>query len=224
MEYNTSYSNTPSRIIDLEHPLTERFISLKCFIVDRMSLQAAINKYCNELKKIVEKNSYTEYTFRGLFEKFLNEILTEYPFASFRIIQEPSRKKDVGAPDFIVKSNGKIIGYVETKNIGVKLYKLPKHDIEQINRYKECLENIILKPCVFFPLKLANIRDFSSGSDFLRFWRKNDVLEKLRDKDRIEVCGKCRYRYVCGGCRARAYAYFKDYLAPDPPDVLLLPR
>jgi len=38
----------------------------------------------------------------------------------------------------------------------------------------------------------------------------------MRDKDRIEVCGKCRYRYVCGGCRARAYAYFKDYMKPDP--------
>ena len=73
-----------------------------------------------------------------------------------------------------------------------------------------------IEPCVFFPLKLANIRDFSNGSDFLRFWRENDVLEKLRDKDRIEVCGKCRYRYVCGGCRAKAYAYFKDYLASDP--------
>ena len=79
------------------------------------------------------------------------------------------------------------------------------------------------KPCVFFPLKLANIRDFSNGSDFLRFWRENDALEKLRDKDRIEVCGKYKFRCVCGGCRAGAYAYFKDYLAPDP-DVLLLPR
>ncbi|RLI74803.1 hypothetical protein DRO97_04995 [Archaeoglobales archaeon] len=46
--------------------------------------------------------------------------------------------------------------------------------------------------------------------------REDELKEKLRDKDRIEVCGKCRYRYVCGGCRARAYAYFKDYLAPDP--------
>ncbi|MGC8778620.1 MAG: radical SAM/SPASM domain-containing protein, partial [Candidatus Caldatribacteriaceae bacterium] len=29
-------------------------------------------------------------------------------------------------------------------------------------------------------------------------------------------CGMCEYRSVCGGCRARAYAYFGDYLGPDP--------
>lgn len=73
-----------------------------------------------------------------------------------------------------------------------------------------------IEPCVFFPLKLANIRNFTSGDDFLKFWRENDVLRKLRDKDRIEICGECKFRYACGGCRARAYAYFKDYLKPDP--------
>jgi radical SAM protein with 4Fe4S-binding SPASM domain len=26
-------------------------------------------------------------------------------------------------------------------------------------------------------------------------------------------CGACEYRYVCGGCRARAYALTGDYLA-----------
>ncbi|MEM2914845.1 MAG: radical SAM protein, partial [Candidatus Bathyarchaeia archaeon] len=29
-------------------------------------------------------------------------------------------------------------------------------------------------------------------------------------------CGICKYKYVCGGCRARAYGYFGDYSAPDP--------
>ncbi len=29
-------------------------------------------------------------------------------------------------------------------------------------------------------------------------------------------CGKCGYRYYCGGCRARAFNYFGDYTAPDP--------
>lgn len=73
-----------------------------------------------------------------------------------------------------------------------------------------------IEPCVFFPLKIANIKDFTSDEDFLRFWRENEVLKKLRNKDEIEVCGDCRFRYVCGGCRARAYAYFKDYMKPDP--------
>ena len=73
-----------------------------------------------------------------------------------------------------------------------------------------------MQPCVFFPFKLGSIKEFKNGDEFLEFWRTNGVLEKLRDKDKLEVCGDCNYKYVCGGCRARAYAYFKDYLAPDP--------
>ncbi len=73
-----------------------------------------------------------------------------------------------------------------------------------------------IEPCVFFPLKLANIKDFKNGEEFLKFWKENKILRDLRDKDRIEICGNCRYKYVCGGCRARAYAYFKDYMKPDP--------
>jgi len=77
-----------------------------------------------------------------------------------------------------------------------------------------------IEPCVFFPLKLANVKEFESGKDFLRFWKENKILKDLRDKDKIEVCGKCRYRYVCGGCRARAYAYFGDYMKADPGCVI----
>ena len=48
-------------------------------------------------------------------------------------------------------------------------------------------------------------------------WVNNPILNELRDKDLLkENCGKCGYRYYCGGCRARAYGYFNDYLAPDP--------
>ncbi|RLI89909.1 MAG: radical SAM/SPASM domain-containing protein [Archaeoglobales archaeon] len=73
-----------------------------------------------------------------------------------------------------------------------------------------------IEPCVFFPLTLDNIKNFESGEDFLRFWKENEVLNMLRDKDSIEICGECRYRYVCGGCRARAYAYTGDFMKADP--------
>ena len=71
-----------------------------------------------------------------------------------------------------------------------------------------------IRPCVFFPMIIGNILEID---DFGDWWRTNDVLNKLRNKDIIEEpCGSCRYRYVCGGCRARAYGYLGDYLAPDP--------
>ncbi|RLI74520.1 radical SAM/SPASM domain-containing protein [Archaeoglobales archaeon] len=81
-----------------------------------------------------------------------------------------------------------------------------------------------IQPCVFFPLKLTNIKEFNSGEEFLEFWKKNKVLNDLRDKDLIEICGECKYKYICGGCRARAYAYFKDYMKPDTGCIIAVKR
>jgi len=79
--------------------------------------------------------------------------------------------------------------------------------------YMSMRANGDLQPCVFFPLKVGNILE----DDFEELWKKNEVLGNLRNKDILEgFCGKCDYRYYCGGCRARAYAYTGDYLAPDP--------
>ena len=76
-----------------------------------------------------------------------------------------------------------------------------------------------IRPCVFFPLKIGNILEV--GEDFEEWWRNNPVLNDLRNKEKLqEPCGSCRFRYVCGGCRARAYSYFGDYMAPDPGCIL----
>jgi len=74
-----------------------------------------------------------------------------------------------------------------------------------------------LYPCVFFPhdekTRLGNILK----DDFEKIWRESKLLWALRDKDQLKGnCGFCEFRYVCGGCRARAYGYFADPLAPDP--------
>ncbi len=70
-----------------------------------------------------------------------------------------------------------------------------------------------IHPCVFFPLKVGNALE----DDIEELWLKNSVFRDLRDKDKLKGnCGKCEFRYVCGGCRARAYNYTGDYLSPDP--------
>ena len=39
----------------------------------------------------------------------------------------------------------------------------------------------------------------------------------MRDRDALEgKCGYCNYRFVCGGCRARAYAVTGNYMAEEP--------
>lgn len=82
-----------------------------------------------------------------------------------------------------------------------------------------------IKPCVFFPpskdMLLGNIlRD-----DFEQIWRNNEVLWRLRTRENLRSysineqhtgCGSCVDRYICGGCRARAYYYFEtDLNGPD---------
>jgi len=70
-----------------------------------------------------------------------------------------------------------------------------------------------IQPCVFLPVKIGNILK----DDFEELWRSNEELEALRNRELLsEPCKSCPYRDVCGGCRARAYGYFGDYLAPDP--------
>jgi radical SAM protein with 4Fe4S-binding SPASM domain len=70
-----------------------------------------------------------------------------------------------------------------------------------------------IQPCVFMPIKVGNIRQ----QQFLEIWHNADVLKKLRDRDLLTgKCGSCTNKYICGGCRARAWAYSGDLAAPDP--------
>ena len=66
-------------------------------------------------------------------------------------------------------------------------------------------------PCVFLPIKVGNV--IKDG--FLNVWHNSPILNTLRDRDHY-ACSSCPYKYICGGCRARAYAYFGDIKAPDP--------
>ncbi|PUA33037.1 MAG: hypothetical protein B9J98_02920 [Candidatus Terraquivivens tikiterensis] len=70
-----------------------------------------------------------------------------------------------------------------------------------------------VQPCVFMPIKLGNLRH----KKFEEIWLNSSILNDLRDRNKLkDGCGICPYKFVCGGCRARAYGYFGDYLMPDP--------
>jgi len=89
-------------------------------------------------------------------------------------------------------------------------------------RFYMCLEpNGDIYPCVFFPHEESMNVGNLFKDDFEQVWRHSQLFSEIRDKDKLkENCGSCQYRYTCGGCRARAYSYFRDILAPDPGCVL----
>jgi radical SAM protein len=68
-------------------------------------------------------------------------------------------------------------------------------------------------PSGFLPLSAGNVR--SEG--LVETYGSHQLFVALRDPDRLRGrCGRCEYRAVCGGSRARAYAVFDDPLAEDP--------
>ncbi len=72
-------------------------------------------------------------------------------------------------------------------------------------------------PCVFFPVNVGNLKT----AKFSDIWLNSPLFNALRDRRRLKgACGKCSYKFICGGCRARANAYHDDFLASDPGCVL----
>ncbi|HYO45614.1 MAG TPA: radical SAM protein [Gemmatimonadota bacterium] len=83
-------------------------------------------------------------------------------------------------------------------------------------------------PCPYMPVEAGDL----SVESFGEIWRGSPVFRDLRFGDLGGRCGRCEYRAVCGGCRARAFAESGDWLAEDPAcayqptgdEPLVLPR
>lgn len=68
-------------------------------------------------------------------------------------------------------------------------------------------------PSGFLPLAVGNVR----ADDPVTLYRTHPVFAALRDADQLKGrCGRCEYAEVCGGSRARAYAWTGDVLEADP--------
>lgn len=67
-------------------------------------------------------------------------------------------------------------------------------------------------PCPYLPLEAGDLRE----QDFGDVWRRSPLFRRLREEEPDGRCGRCEYRELCGGCRARAYARTDDVMASDP--------
>jgi radical SAM protein with 4Fe4S-binding SPASM domain len=62
-------------------------------------------------------------------------------------------------------------------------------------------------------LNCGNVRD----KHFREIWEESEVFKNLRNTDGYRgKCGRCEFRKVCGGCRARAYEISGEYMAEEP--------
>jgi radical SAM protein with 4Fe4S-binding SPASM domain len=70
-----------------------------------------------------------------------------------------------------------------------------------------------IQPSGFLPLTEGNVRT----SSLLDVYRQSPLFRGLRDPGRFRGrCGRCEYRQVCGGSRARAHAASGDPFGEDP--------
>jgi len=68
-------------------------------------------------------------------------------------------------------------------------------------------------PCGYLPLEAGNIHHQHFGD----IWKQSPVFQDLRDPHKLMgKCGRCEFKMVCGGCRARAFYQFGNYLAEEP--------
>ena len=68
-------------------------------------------------------------------------------------------------------------------------------------------------PSGFLEISTGNVR----RDDVVEIYRTSTLFRELRDPDAFGGrCGRCEYRWVCGGSRARAFSTSGDPLAEDP--------
>ncbi|MCX8177394.1 MAG: radical SAM protein [Candidatus Bathyarchaeota archaeon] len=82
-----------------------------------------------------------------------------------------------------------------------------------------------IKPCVFLPTAEDTVIGNILEDDFEEIWDSHPLLWQLRRREDLETyivdsrivgCGGCVNKYICGGCRARAYSYFNGNIkSPD---------
>ncbi len=68
-------------------------------------------------------------------------------------------------------------------------------------------------PCGYLPVSAGDLRK----EKFRDIWEKAGVFAALRQPDQLEgKCGLCEFKYVCLGCRARAYGMTRNYMDEEP--------
>jgi AdoMet-dependent heme synthase len=71
----------------------------------------------------------------------------------------------------------------------------------------------VVQPCGFLDINCGDV----TKTSFAEIWNHSDIFLSLRNFDNLKgKCGKCEFKRVCGGCRARAYEASGDFLAEEP--------
>lgn len=147
-----------------------------------MDLNDKFQEYFKEIRSKYLTGDYTEGTLRTPFENFIKSLSND-----FQLIQEPSRVQKLGTPDFKAFRKSVKVGYIETKDLGKNLDN--EIESEQIKRYKESVNNIILTDYSrfilirdsqkIFDLSLFNLSDLGNRKFSISEDKINEFLKLI---------------------------------------------
>ncbi|MDF1598774.1 hypothetical protein PZ895_03150 [Mesorhizobium sp. YIM 152430] len=141
----------------------------------------------------------TEHSGRTPLENLLGTFAAAAMAPGIAVQHEPSREKGHGAPDFKVKRQGMILGYVEVKELGANLDKVLKS--EQIAKYRKLSDNIVV-------------------TDYLRFIRI-DGAGKVIDRAELAYASDLEARQLrVDPARAEAVEKLLSAFFSSPPEGL----
>lgn len=73
--------------------------------------------------------------------------------------------------------------------------------------------NVSVCPVLLDSLNAGNVR----AKPIDELVQSSPLFADITDRSRLRGrCGRCRYQYTCGGCRAMAYFHTGDYMGEDP--------
>ncbi len=79
------------------------------------------------------------------------------------------------------------------------------------NAYVDSLGNVYA--CASLSILAGNIRE----QPFSQLWNNSEIFHVLRDRENLKGrCGRCRLKFICGGCRASAFLATGDFMETDP--------
>ena len=103
-------------------------------------------EYLREIEQKWHSGRATEHTYRSNLERMLTDFLKS---DEWTVINEPTHLGR-NAPDMLILKNRQPVGYIEAKNIGANLDRI--EETEQLQRYRNGLENLILTDYLEFRL------------------------------------------------------------------------
>ncbi|MGQ9532391.1 MAG: radical SAM protein [Desulfotomaculales bacterium] len=81
--------------------------------------------------------------------------------------------------------------------------------------YLNIMADGVVTPCCVVPMYAGNVRVESLRA----IWENSLVLKAFRGFDPARLtgaCGRCEYKYACGGCRMLAFLFTGDFYGEDP--------